>query len=333
MRDIFKIILVLSIVILVSTCAPEPTVRKGFAPKPCLDCHKEKLNELQKKYVHAPMSNRDCEACHLRHGKLPVKTLKEREEIKLCYLCHSQMAQNMDKMAHVHTALKQGRCLPCHNPHASDNKYLLKKTGNELCFTCHKEASFIRAKRHKPLSDGCQTCHAPHGSQHKDNLIKGEVELCQSCHNFTAPSFRKGHKDYPVERAGCTECHTAHSSTNDRLLRESIHTPLKLVQCASCHKPPTDPKPFSVIAPDGKLCYSCHKKEESAFKTAFRHRPLEEGKCLSCHSPHATDYPEVTLMGKNELCISCHADMSGLLKVSNLHAPIKDKGCTACHDT
>jgi predicted CXXCH cytochrome family protein len=195
MKNIVKFVFILSIFILIATCAPEPVVRKGFAPKPCLDCHKEKLNEFQKKYVHSPMSKRDCEACHLRHGKLPVKTLKEREEDKLCYICHSQMVLNMAKTAHVHTALKQGKCLPCHNPHASDNKSLLKKVGNDQCFTCHKDASFTRAKRHKPLADGCLTCHAAHGSQYKDNLIKPEVELCQSCHKFTEARFRKGHKD------------------------------------------------------------------------------------------------------------------------------------------
>ena len=133
------------------TCAPEPTVRRGFEAKPCLDCHKTTLNEFQKKYVHSPMSKKDCEACHLRHGKIAVLTLKEREERKLCYICHKQMALNMDKTANVHTALKQGKCLPCHNPHASENKFLQKKTGSEQCFTCHNQTPFMRAKRHKPI--------------------------------------------------------------------------------------------------------------------------------------------------------------------------------------
>jgi predicted CXXCH cytochrome family protein len=173
LHNCLKLIFILFIFCLYYSCAPEPTVRKGFAPKPCLDCHKEKLDEFQKKFVHSPMVKRDCEACHLRHGRLPVLTLKEKEERKLCFTCHAQMAQNMDKLSHVHTALKQGRCLPCHNPHASDNKFLLKKTGNDQCFTCHKDATFMRAKRHKPQSDNCLICHAAHGSQYKDNLIKG----------------------------------------------------------------------------------------------------------------------------------------------------------------
>src|SRR4030066_612054 len=197
MRDIFKFLIIFSVVILVAACAPEPTVRRGFAPKPCLDCHKGTLTEFQKKYIHSPMEKRDCEACHLRHGKIPIKTLKFREEDKLCYSCHSQMSLGMDKTPHVHTALKQGKCLPCHTPHASDNKSLLKKVGNDQCFTCHKDTNFTRPKQHKPLVDECLVCHAAHGSQYENDVIKDETELCQSCHNFADTGFKNAHRDYP----------------------------------------------------------------------------------------------------------------------------------------
>src|SRR3972149_9601565 len=120
LHNALKLIFILFIFCLYYSCAPEPIVRKGFAPKPCMDCHKEKFVDFQKKFVHAPISTRDCESCHLRHGKIPVKTLKFREEDKLCYGCHSQMALSMDKTSHVHTALKQGKGLPCHNPPAYD---------------------------------------------------------------------------------------------------------------------------------------------------------------------------------------------------------------------
>ena len=82
---------------ILSSCVTEETaVRKpgggGFIAKPCVECHKEKLNEFQKKFVHAPYGKKECESCHIRHGKLAVKSFKEREELKLCYLCHAPMA-------------------------------------------------------------------------------------------------------------------------------------------------------------------------------------------------------------------------------------------------
>ena len=59
--------------IFIFACATEDTVhKKGFQAKPCLDCHKNTMSEFQKKYVHDPMKKRDCEACHLRHGKIAV---------------------------------------------------------------------------------------------------------------------------------------------------------------------------------------------------------------------------------------------------------------------
>jgi predicted CXXCH cytochrome family protein len=69
---------------------------KGFAPKPCLDCHKEKSKELGQKFVHAPMAGKECESCHLRHGKFAVLSLTEREEIKLCFICHTKMASEVE---------------------------------------------------------------------------------------------------------------------------------------------------------------------------------------------------------------------------------------------
>ncbi|HEW81567.1 MAG TPA: hypothetical protein ENH18_04265, partial [Nitrospirae bacterium] len=97
--SLFKLALILLMVTVFVTCVPERRIKvaRGFAPKPCMDCHKEQLPEFNKKYVHSPMSKRDCEACHLRHGKLAVRAFVEGEERKLCYICHTQMASEMEK--------------------------------------------------------------------------------------------------------------------------------------------------------------------------------------------------------------------------------------------
>jgi predicted CXXCH cytochrome family protein len=175
---------------LLASCAPEMKPRRGFKPKPCLECHTEMLKELDKQNVHAPMRNRDCEACHIRHGKIAFRSLKERVEKKLCFLCHSEMASKIKEIPFEHTVLKEGKCIPCHGPHASDNTSLQKIAGNEQCFTCHDKAPFQRSKRHKPLDDGCLTCHDPHGSGYQSNLVQEETALCRTCHNYEIPRSR-----------------------------------------------------------------------------------------------------------------------------------------------
>jgi predicted CXXCH cytochrome family protein len=127
-----KSLSVISLIIMVFVVLPVnvSAAKKGFAPKPCLECHKEMESFFKKKNVHIPMANKACEGCHIRHGKIAARALIEREEIKLCYLCHTTMASDVDKLPHQHTALKQGKCLPCHEPHASDEKGL-QKTGSD----------------------------------------------------------------------------------------------------------------------------------------------------------------------------------------------------------
>jgi len=305
-RTAVKIFLILMIFFTYTCTTTEQARRKGFEPKPCLECHKKTLPEYQKKYIHQPMAKKDCEACHNRHGKIAVLSLKEREQSKLCTKCHTEFAARIAGNTSVHTALKQGKCTACHNPHASDNKFLQKKTGSEECFTCHKKDSFVRAMQHKPLTDGCLVCHNPHGSEFGRNLIKKEIDLCSSCHNFNAEAFKNAHKGYPVQKGKCTSCHTPHSSSASKLLKTSVHPPVKQGLCSSCHRAASDPDPLGVSSKDKRLCYNCHKKEEKAFGAAYRHRPVDEGKCLNCHNPHASDYPKMTLMDMNDICFSCH---------------------------
>ena len=290
-----KIFLIILLLCFAYTCTTTEPRRKGFVAKPCLDCHTKTLTEYQKKYIHEPMAKKDCEACHNRHGKIAVLSLKEREQRKLCVLCHKDFEARILKNKSVHSALKQGKCTPCHHPHASDNKYLLRKTGSEQCFQCHKKDTFVLPNQHKTLSDGCLICHNPHGSEFGQNLLKSEVELCGSCHSFSKETFKNAHKGYPVEKGKCTSCHTPHSSSDKKLLKKSVHIPVKNGECSSCHNKSSAPSPLDLKIKGVKLCYSCHTKEEMSFKETYRHKPVDEGKCLDCHNPHASDYNKITI--------------------------------------
>ena len=44
--------------------------------------------------------------------------------MELCYKCHEDLKTDFKK-AHVHTPVKEGNCIGCHNPHTSDHGKLL----------------------------------------------------------------------------------------------------------------------------------------------------------------------------------------------------------------
>ncbi|NOY64321.1 MAG: cytochrome c3 family protein, partial [Nitrospirae bacterium] len=109
-RQTLLIVLALIIIATLSTsCVPEerkPQHRRGFAPKPCLSCHKEKNRDYTRKFVHKPMAEKNCEACHRRHGKLPVKSFVVRGERNLCSICHKKMEERIQGLKSVHTVIK-----------------------------------------------------------------------------------------------------------------------------------------------------------------------------------------------------------------------------------
>src|SRR4030042_4256378 len=224
-------VFVVAIALIVLSCAESPTrPQRGFAPKACLDCHGKKFDDLKKPYVHGPALKKDCEVCHDRHGKIPIRTFK-KPGAALCYTCHAAEKLGISEKGAVHTPIKEGKCIPCHAPHAGDNKLFLKKQGNSLCFDCHEETLFKGAKVHAPVEKGCLTCHSPHASPQADHLVKPETELCLGCHNSGSASFRAAHQNYPVEKAHCTGCHDPHATAHPKLLRPSIHKPLAEKRC------------------------------------------------------------------------------------------------------
>ncbi|HSB78110.1 MAG TPA: cytochrome c3 family protein, partial [Candidatus Methylomirabilis sp.] len=131
-----------------------PVERAGrFAAKACLDsgCHAPKKEEFKQAVVHAPVREEKCEACHQRHGLVGAIILT-KDGSELCYSCHAPSKAAFQK-AHQHTALKDAAppkigCVGCHDPHASAVKGLLKRSGNDLCFACHKKEQFAGKTTH-----------------------------------------------------------------------------------------------------------------------------------------------------------------------------------------
>jgi predicted CXXCH cytochrome family protein len=258
------------------TLGGAPTGGKKFVGKECLNCHKKFADKyLGMKDIHAPVKEKKCEDCHLRHGIVP-KLLLKKEGNEICYPCHSKDKIGMNKSS-VHTALKRGRCIQCHNPHASQASHLLKAEGNEACYQCHKKENYEKKVLHKVGAKGCTTCHLAHSSDQKDLLVKAETPLCVGCHDFSKASFKKAHENYPVNQASCSVCHNPHSSLQAKLLKTSTHEPVASVQCDACHKPASDPKPFGTTETGSKLCYNCHDASKLKAGGTVEHSPFKEG--------------------------------------------------------
>ena len=105
----------------------------------CRSCHEahgsETTHMLRGSSQHTPFKEGSCDACHRKPRGTRVRLLQEGGA--LCEACHGDVVD--DAGAVVHTALQQGRCVECHDPHLADQPHLLKAVGGELCFSCHPE--------------------------------------------------------------------------------------------------------------------------------------------------------------------------------------------------
>jgi len=176
------------------------------ADNPCLECH---AKVVDKPVVHAA-TERSCTKCHrdakagVAHdgpGNPPLAKLDDSP--KRCLTCHDE-AEFAGKFTHAPVA--EGKCLGCHDPHASDYPGLLKAKPATLCLDCHESvkkgphmvSGFSR--RGHPLGDGdtqaedplrpgnpfyCVACHEPHRSEFRSLLRWDPAQMtCQKCHQM-----------------------------------------------------------------------------------------------------------------------------------------------------
>jgi len=111
--------------------------------------------------VHYPYGEQDCSSCH---DELSLGSMVEPQP-DLCYICHEDLSGTYN---YLHGPVAGGYCTACHDPHRSENKYLLKMTGEDLCFYCHQEKSVLKNEMHQDLEGmQCMDCHNPHGGDDK----------------------------------------------------------------------------------------------------------------------------------------------------------------------
>ncbi len=297
-----------------------------ITPSPgCLAAHCH-AGIIKVKRPHLPVLGARCSVCHevkknIHHpsgGKndfLPSGSIR-----KMCAKCHP--AASMGKT--IHAPFKEGKCLVCHLPHGSDNKFLLPTPDDDqkkLCLSCHKHDKITGFKNmHGPVDLGaCTFCHSPHSSNQPNLLRKPGRELCLDCHQ----DIKKNLATMP-----------------------NIHTPVKGQNCLICHLPHGSKSPNLLLKKGEKLCFSCHEDIRDKMKhSRSKHAALYLNKqCATCHRPHFSKFKNLLIKREEPLCLSCHRsganipgfrpfDIASQLKGQEyLHGPIRQGKCAGCHD-
>jgi predicted CXXCH cytochrome family protein len=265
----------------------------------CRSCHQE-MQPKDGAYMHAPVAQGQCLACHTPHGGSLRHNLLD-EASAACRACHPPEAEGF-AAAHFGYPVTESKCLSCHDPHSTDRAQKLVAKRQHAPFAAHE----------------CDACHTTESGGPSASLKKPVKELCATCH---PPSKTHPAKDaqgralgrhVPVDQGLCTVCHNPHASTQPKALKDRVDY----------------------------VCFFCHAKTEEATLQTHRHKPVTTGNCLLCHRGHVASAPQLLTNDPIELCATCHATQGkfthpvGVWKGKPVRVPGTQETvvCTHCHD-
>jgi DmsE family decaheme c-type cytochrome len=239
-----------------------------------------------------PGPNVGCEGCHgaasghvnAGGGKDTIprafSKLSPNQIVDTCLGCHASSISRANIRRSEHT-LGDVVCTNCHSVHHSPAPKNLLKTEQQrdLCYGCHTtvRAQFSMPFKHR-VNEGsvqCTDCHNPHGSfsatwsmAARPRMVdqsEGNEQPCLKCHIDKRGPFVYEHAAVRVD--GCATCHSAHGSTNPRLLKR----PVIFTVCLECHTGrgnfgraadgiPTQATFHNMADPRFQNCTSCHPR-------------------------------------------------------------------------
>ena len=85
----------------------------------CFECHDRFKT---RKFIHEPVKEGECTACHSPHGS-PYKFQLVESESNLCFNCHDN---EIISGKFIHGPADAGGCKACHDPHTADYEKNLK---------------------------------------------------------------------------------------------------------------------------------------------------------------------------------------------------------------
>lgn len=124
--------------------------------------------------IHDPVLRAPQKNCGLRcHGEQKKSGFSREVNLvagvpDLCYQCHEPPSVSQ---GWIHGPVAAGECVICHEPHRSENPFLLKKPLPEMCYLCHDAKDIALIDSHdKPTYARCTDCHSGHSSLANDLL-------------------------------------------------------------------------------------------------------------------------------------------------------------------
>jgi predicted CXXCH cytochrome family protein len=207
----------------------------------CLHCHQGQEKDVEQRFTVVPTLHDElyCYQCHIVH--LPTQgTIEDLDSFKAdisvnCTICHIKQLDDLSRSAHGFAGLE---CSDCHNLH--EIKTISRDIEKQIdrCLFCHptQELEFKYPYTH-PLREWqikCTDCHNPHSDRYEGMLKKYRDKICAECHTDVVIEggkhpISKG-TDHPFNTLKCMNCHRAHGSNFDRLLKHNINN-----ICNTCH--------------------------------------------------------------------------------------------------
>jgi predicted CXXCH cytochrome family protein len=197
-------------------------------PAKCLECHKDKATG---KYVHTAISM-GCTVCHsVANVKGATYITLSSPSTQLCFTCHTLSTDPVQ-----HPPYKEGNCVFCHSPHASNFPAHLYTSPQDVCMACHVRGLMkVNRKTHTltlswgatiPFKEMDSWVYLDLDKTHKLNHpVEG--------HPVSGPNVALG-KNAPS--ITCLTCHDPHHSTVASLIPPKYKNSTNL--CLSCHSGP-----------------------------------------------------------------------------------------------
>ena len=140
--------------------APSDTAWNGHSDEPLA---RDQKGESTAQYLqHGPYAAKLCEGCHQKSTNALTRPAED-----LCAYCHEFKLDGKK----VHGPLASGGCRVCHDPHGSQNRFLLVSDSRDFCLTCHDRNEIMTRDVHVNSHDECTSCHNAHASD-VDFLLK-----------------------------------------------------------------------------------------------------------------------------------------------------------------